>query len=1412
MNSTKILRHLLLAMLLSVASIYGQTVTQLAAGTDVLKTAIDAAMAGDIIELVTDGGEYLSADQIEINKDITIRAAAGLAVKPVLKYVGTSTSAYMFKVVANPNLKFEGIEFNGDGVSAGAAGMAKYALRLDNADPNGTMQLRIMDCVMHDFTDKIIKPYGDCGIDSMIVHNTTFYNGGSEGVVLYSGSTSDPAVALDYAEFFNCTFYNITREGLKADTNPNTVLRVNHCTFFNCGGSSKSFLYVDDLTNVEVKNSLFMTNSFGDYFSRYESSENKFHNVVFYDVVSHNVIDATVADTLYADPMFADAANGDFTLDMMSPALGYADDGFAAGDLRWDPTAQLPQVFQVTEGTDVLKSVIDNAAAGDTVELITSGGLYLSSDQIELSKDIVIRSRAGLAEKPILKYIGAQSGAYLFKLVESPKVKFEGLEFDGDGTPHGGVDMAKYALRLDNGDPNGTMEVRVMDCVMHDFNEKIIKPYGDCGIDSLIVHNTIFYNGSKEGVTLYSGSTSDPAVALDYAEFFNCTFYNFVREGIKADTNPNTVMRVNQCTFYNCGESAKGVMYVDDLLDVEVKNSLFVGNNFADYFSRFESSANIFKFNAFYDVLSHQISGATVSDTLFADPMFVDEANGDFTLGSGSLVRTAAEGGTPVGDLRWAIDPNAVVLTVLTEGQGIVNLDPAGGIYSPGTSVTLTAVPDPNWAFVGWVGITVFPPDNPIATVTVNDNMTVTAQFVSNSPQVTLTVDSLGLGNVTVAPLPGPLGTYDQGTEITITGNPHPEWHFVEWLGDVTGTENPKTFLLDSNMVVTGSFASDYTQYTLTLDVTGMGSVTTEPDPILGTYDSSTVVHLNAVAAQGWQFDGYSGDLTGTAPLDSILMNGNKTISATFSEIQFGAGALEIDSTYDLYDAVMLANNNSIVDTLVLTTPGVYTTTNTADVAVMAPLVIMAKAGLESKPVITNSDSEGSNLDIFRVFDALTLEGVVLDGGHPLSHGMKYAVRLSNYTDGDTVRHGANQIFKNVDFINLFEAKDPNKDGHAFKIDTKVRAGVVKFEGCTFNGTGYEAIRISDTEKWPTDRALDTLIVRNCTFTNIDAEGIRYYSDPVDATPDAPVIIEHVTFDNSATRIMYLKNSGGAVVKDIIISNSRTSGHGRDEDLMDPQGVPENFSTVSHVDTFNVKPVPVKATDGTIDEVTLYGINPDYEDAPNFNWTLLETSHLYGLGSDGEAIGDLRWATNTSVNVELMITTNGNGEVMTDPMPIGKTYAPGTVVTITAVPDSGYVFVKWEGDVTGETNPVTVTMDGEKSINAIFDVEVGVNEEIIPKDFSMDQNYPNPFNPSTTIKFGLPVESKVTLQVFDILGREIAVLFSGTDLKAGYHQVIWNGLNKTGHKASSGIYIYRISAVGAENKDFISTLKMIMLK
>ena len=116
------------------------------------------------------------------------------------------------------------------------------------------------------------------------------------------------------------------------------------------------------------------------------------------------------------------------------------------------------------------------------------------------------------------------------------------------------------------------------------------------------------------------------------------------------------------------------------------------------------------------------------------------------------------------------------------------------------------------------------------------------------------------------------------------------------------------------------------------------------------------------------------------------------------------------------------------------------------------------------------------------------------------------------------------------------------------------------------------------------------------------------------------------------------------------------------------------------------------------------------------------------------------------------------------------------------------------------------------SITANFDFAVGIDEVEIPTTFSISQNYPNPFNPTTTIKFGLPAEAKVSIRIYNSIGQEITRLVNGKTLNAGYHQQIWDAKNSNGVSLASGLYIYRIEAVATDGKEFIQTMKMMFLK
>lgn len=94
----------------------------------------------------------------------------------------------------------------------------------------------------------------------------------------------------------------------------------------------------------------------------------------------------------------------------------------------------------------------------------------------------------------------------------------------------------------------------------------------------------------------------------------------------------------------------------------------------------------------------------------------------------------------------------------------------------------------------------------------------------------------------------------------------------------------------------------------------------------------------------------------------------------------------------------------------------------------------------------------------------------------------------------------------------------------------------------------------------------------------------------------------------------------------------------------------------------------------------------------------------------------------------------------------------------------------------------------------------------VVQEFALYQNHPNPFNPSTTISFSLPVESNVSIKLFNMLGQEVAQA-TNSEFQAGNHKIEFNAQN-----LSSGVYIYTLEAKGVNGKNFSSTKKMILLK
>ncbi len=141
----------------------------------------------------------------------------------------------------------------------------------------------------------------------------------------------------------------------------------------------------------------------------------------------------------------------------------------------------------------------------------------------------------------------------------------------------------------------------------------------------------------------------------------------------------------------------------------------------------------------------------------------------------------------------------------------------------------------------------------------------------------------------------------------------------------------------------------------------------------------------------------------------------------------------------------------------------------------------------------------------------------------------------------------------------------------------------------------------------------------------------------------------------------------------------------------------------------------------------------------------------------------------------------------------------GDSLSITILKSGSYLF---KGVGMKELDIVSISPDYNiKTVTAVNNSNL-----ILPESFALYQNYPNPFNPSTLIGYRLPVNSFVSLKIYDMLGREVKTLVN-EEQNAGEYNNYWNGDNNDGNKVTAGTYIYRITA-----NNFSSSRKMIIVK
>ena len=238
---------------------------------------------------------------------------------------------------------------------------------------------------------------------------------------------------------------------------------------------------------------------------------------------------------------------------------------------------------------------------------------------------------------------------------------------------------------------------------------------------------------------------------------------------------------------------------------------------------------------------------------------------------------TGAASGT-VNPLSLLMDADKTIGANFTRQYTLTSIAPTGGTmtgtaadgkYLTGTTATLTAVPAAGYAFTGWSGAA-SGMVNPLFLL-MDADKTIGATFTRQ-----YTLSSSAVSNGTISGIVAG-GKYLTGTSATLTAVPAAGYAFTGWTGAASGTANPLSVLMDADKTIGATFTR---QYTLTTSALSNGSII--GIVVDSKYLTGTTATLTAVPVAGYAFTGWTGAASGTANPLSLLMNGDKTIGATF--------------------------------------------------------------------------------------------------------------------------------------------------------------------------------------------------------------------------------------------------------------------------------------------------------------------------------------------------------------------------------------------------------------------------------------------------------------------------------------------------------------------------------------------------
>jgi len=778
---------------------------------------------------------------------------------------------------------------------------------------------------------------------------------------------------------------------------------------------------------------------------------------------------------------------------------------------------------------------------------------------------------------------------------------------------------------------------------------------------------------------------------------------------------------------------------------------------------------------------------------------------------------------------------NTYPVNVSASGNGNVAKNPDQVSYNYHTIVQLNATAATGWHFTGWSG-DLTGMTNPVSVYT-DSTLNITANFTINTYPLNISVS----GNGTATKTPDQ-PSYNYHTSVQLAAASYAGWYFTGWSGDVTGMTNPISVNVDSVMNVGANFALINT-YSLNISVAGSGTVTKIPDQISYAYHTS--VQLSAVPAAGWHFTGWSGALSGTANPLSVNVDSNINVTAHFAESQFSLDVSSAGSgtVTKQPDQASYSYHASVQLTAIPDTGWYFTGWSGAVTGTSNPLSVNVDSTMSA---VAHFEAITHSLNL-----SVTGNGTATKYPDLISYGHHASVELRavpatgwHFTGWSGALTGtANPFSVNVDSnmsvtasfaINSYSltvsaigngtaTKTPDQALYEYHMSVQLRA--LPAEGWHFSRWGGAITGSAN----PIDVNVDSLMSVQAEFAINTYVIVASSGTHGSISPSDTVYLPY----GGERRFTFNPDPGYST--DTLYVNSEavdsTMGYTFTDVKMN-QSIHVTFKPIrttvqlSISGGWNIVSLPVIEGDPRKSVLFPTSISPAYLYQAKYvardslkngagywlKFSSPENVSMTGIPLEAETVEvEQGWNIIGSISEKIpvhAITSIPPGIATSNFYGYLASYQP----TDTVYPGKGY-WVKAEqaGDLILSSS---LSKSGLISINLNSglpppppDVALsGMNE--VPQAFGLEQNYPNPLNPTTLIRYQLPVDSRVKLEVYNLLGEMVASLVDGVQ-DAGYKSMEFSGSS-----LASGVYFYRLEAISIADpaNTFTQLRKMALIK